>query len=159
MNTIGQSAYWNNTVILVTWDDWGGFYDHAAPPNDPVHGYFEYGFRVPLLVISPYTPAGYVSNQTHDFGSILRFVEKVFGLPFISPGANVDSRADDLSDFFNFSASPRSFSPISAPYPVSYFTSLGARQSAHPSSIVDDADADELLPNYGVKPRSVAKRP
>ena len=140
VNTIGQSAYWNNTVILVTWDDWGGFYDHVAPPNDPVRGYYEYGFRVPLLVISPYTPAATVSNVTHDFGSILRFVEKVFDLPLISPGDFSDSRSDDLSDFFNFSAPPRSFTPIAAPYPISYFLSMASRQAAHPETILGDPD-------------------
>jgi len=122
VNAVGQSEYWKDTVILVTWDDWGGWYDHVAPPIDPLYGYYEMGFRVPLLVISPYTPAGYVSNEMHSTGSILKFIETVFGLPVIPPGTYTDSRSDDLSDFFDFSAPPRAFVNISAPLGASYFT-------------------------------------
>ena len=121
VNAIGASAYWNNTVILITWDDWGGWYDHVPPPLDPQYGYYENGFRVPLLVVSAYTPAGYVSQQTHTFGSLLRFTEEAFGLPFIPPGTSPDSRSDDLMDFFNFSAPPRAFVPISAPMGPDFF--------------------------------------
>jgi phospholipase C len=123
VNAIGGSPYWSNAAILVTWDDWGGWYDHVAPPSPKGRpfGYYELGFRVPLLVISPYTPAGYISPIQHDFGSILRFVESVFGLGRIPPGNFADARADDLADFFDFKAAPRSFSPIPAPLPGSYF--------------------------------------
>ena len=76
---------------------------------------------VPLLVISPYTPAGDISPSQHDFGSILRFVEKVFGLGRIPPGNFADARADDLADFFDFSAVPRAFAPIPAPVSGRYF--------------------------------------
>src|SRR5215471_2365188 len=71
-----NSPYWANTVIIVTWDDWGGWYDHVAPykvVNDGVSwgsGYV-YGFRVPLIVISPYARPRYISHVNHDFGSIL----------------------------------------------------------------------------------------
>jgi len=87
-------GYWYDTVILVTWDDWGGYYDHVVPPNcGPLQpcGYpggtgfqYVYGFRVPLLVVGAYVkqsaqpPAsytGYISNVNHDFGSILNFIE------------------------------------------------------------------------------------
>ncbi len=124
VNAIGRSPYWNSSAILVTWDDWGGWYDHVAPPSPKGRpfGYYELGFRVPLLVISPYTPAGYVSPIQHDFGSILPFVESVFGLGLIPPGGFADTRADDLADFFDFRAAPRSFAPIPAPLPASYFT-------------------------------------
>jgi phospholipase C len=91
-------------------------------------------------VISPYTPRSYVSNVTHDFGSVLKFVEKVFGLPLIPPGDYADSRADDLSDFFNFNAAPRVFTPISAPYPVSYFLELSKAQRRNPALIGPDPD-------------------
>lgn len=140
IDTIGQSAYWNNTAILVTWDDWGGFYDHVAPPNDPLHGYYEYGFRVPLLVISPYTPAGYVSNVVHDFGSILNFVETVFNVGLIPPGTFGDAKSDNLLDFFNFNMTPRNFTYISAPYPPSYFLNQAAERRAHPHVEADDPD-------------------
>jgi phospholipase C len=121
VNAIGKSAYWDNTVILVTWDDWGGWYDHVKPPTDPKFGYYEMGFRVPLLVISPYTAAGYISNKQHDFGSILRFVETVFDLGRIPPGNFADARADDLMDFFDFSKAPRRFVPIATKVPASHF--------------------------------------
>jgi phospholipase C len=125
VNAIGGSSCWSNTAILVTWDDWGGWYDHVAPPSPKGRpfGYYEFGFRVPLLVIAPYTPAGYVSPIQHDFGSILRFTENVFGLGRIPPGDFADARADDLADFFNFKAAPRPFPPIPAPLPGSFFIS------------------------------------
>ena len=121
VNAIGESAYWDNTVIFVTWDDWGGWYDHVIPPLDPTFGYYQLGFRVPLLVISPYTPAGYVSKAQHDFGSILRFVESVHGLGRIPPGNFADARADDLMDFFDFSKPPRPFVAIPTRVPTSHF--------------------------------------
>jgi phospholipase C len=121
VNTIGQSAYWRNTVILITWDDWGGWYDHVAPPIDPKYPWYENGFRVPLVVVSPYTPAGYVSQQTHTFGSILKFIETAYGLPLIPPGLFADSRADDLSDFFDFNRSPRPFVTVPSQLPTKFF--------------------------------------
>ena len=85
VNAIGNSQYWENTAIIITWDDWGGWYDHVAPKviNDGVSwgsGYV-YGFRVPLIVVSPYAKAAYISHTTHDFGSILKFIETTFNLP------------------------------------------------------------------------------
>jgi phospholipase C len=114
VNAIGHSPYWNDTVIFVVWDDWGGWYDHVAPPISSTYGYDEYGFRVPLLVVSAYTPKGYVSQRQHDFGSILRFAEETFNLGRIPPGNLADANADDLADFFDFSQAPRSYIPIPA---------------------------------------------
>jgi phospholipase C len=121
VNAVGESAYWHNTAIFVTWDDWGGWYDHVAPPIEPTYGYYQLGFRVPLLVVSPYTPAGYVSDAQHDFGSILRFVETVFDLGRIPPGTFADARADDLMDFFDFSKPPRRFTSIGTRLPRGHF--------------------------------------
>jgi phospholipase C len=108
VNAIGESKYWKNTAIFVTWDDWGGWYDHVKPPID---NYYELGLRVPLLVISPYAKRGYVSKAQHEFGSILAFTEETFGIP---KGAlqSSDRRADDLMDAFDFAQKPRSFYPI-----------------------------------------------
>lgn len=114
VNAIGNSSYWDNTVIFVTWDDWGGLWDHV-PPLQNNTGWCEvycYGFRVPLLVISAYTPQGYVDNGVHDFGSILHFVETNFALGFIGPGGWADYHADDLSTFFT--SEPRAFVQIKA---------------------------------------------
>ena len=109
VNAIGNSPYWLHTAIIITWDDWGGWYDHVKPPS-PINSY-EYGFRVPLIVVSPYAKRGYVSKVNHDFGSILRFVETVFKLPSLG---FADARADDLSDCFDLTQTPPPFKPIAA---------------------------------------------
>jgi|SRR5579863_5056971 phospholipase C len=121
VNAVGKSQYWQNTAIIITWDDWGGWYDHVAPP--PGKNSYEYGFRVPLIVVSPYAKAGYISKQTHDFGSILKFIEGVFNLPTIDPNVGfADSYApDDLSDCFDFSQTPLVFQAISSQYNASHF--------------------------------------
>ncbi len=115
VNAIGHSPYWSNTAIFITWDDWGGFYDHVAPP---IYNSYEYGFRVPLIVVSRYAKAHYVSHETHDFGSILRFIEETFNLPSLG---YADSRADDLSDCFDFYQHPLQFHTIAAPVTAKYF--------------------------------------
>ncbi|HEV2395739.1 MAG TPA: alkaline phosphatase family protein [Candidatus Sulfotelmatobacter sp.] len=123
VNAIGNSSYWENTAIIVTWDDWGGWYDHVPPykiVNDGKSwgsGYV-YGFRVPLIVISPYARAGYISHVNHDFGSILHFVEEAFNLPSLG---YADAYADDLSDCFNFQQTPLAFQTIRAPLSASFF--------------------------------------
>jgi phospholipase C len=127
VNAVGQSQYWNNTVIFVTWDDWGGWYDHVKPP---FYNSYELGFRVPLLVIAPYAKQGYVSHVQHEFGSILKFVEETYGLPSMG---TTDARADDLADCFDFTQAPRAFTPIQAPLAAAHFI------NAPPSSgAVDD---------------------
>jgi phospholipase C len=115
VNAIGNSAYWSNTAILVTWDDWGGWYDHVAPP---IYNSYEDGFRVPLIVVSPYAKPNYVSHVTHDFGSIVKFIEGVFGLPSLG---YADARADDLSDCFDFSQTPLTFQTIPAALDGAFF--------------------------------------
>ncbi len=116
VNAIGNSPYWPNTTIIITWDDWGGWYDHVPPKviNDGVSwgsGYV-YGFRVPMLVISPYIQPGYVSHATHDFGSILKYIETNYNLPSLGVA---DAYADDLSDFFHLSNPPIPFKQITPP--------------------------------------------
>jgi phospholipase C len=115
VNAIGQSPYWVNTAVIVTWDDWGGWYDHVAPK---VINSYEYGFRVPLIVISPYAKAGYISHTTNDFGSILKFIEETFGLESLG---YADAAADDPSDCFNLSQIPLTFTTINAPLGADHF--------------------------------------
>jgi uncharacterized repeat protein (TIGR03803 family) len=115
VNAIGKSSYWGSTAIFVTWDDWGGWYDHVAPPR---YNSYELSFRVPLIVISPYAKSRYVSHRQHEFGSILKYVEETFGLPSLH---TTDERADDLSDCFDYSQAPRTFKTIPAPLPPKYF--------------------------------------
>jgi phospholipase C len=114
VNAVGQSQYWDNTVIFITWDDWGGWYDHVAPT---VINSYEYGFRVPLIVVSPFAKQGYVSHVTHDFGSILKFIEEAYNLPSLG---YADAQADDLSDCLDFHRHNR-FQKIAAPHDAKYF--------------------------------------
>jgi phospholipase C len=118
VNAIGEGSYWNNTAIIVTWDDWGGWYDHVPPR---VYNSYELGFRVPMIVISRYAKRGYVSHTNYEFGSILKFIEQTFDLGTLG---TTDVRANDLSDCFNFGAKPRAFKPIAAKYPGRYFEAL-----------------------------------
>jgi phospholipase C len=97
VNAIGTSKYWDDTAVFIAWDDWGGWYDHVPPPQLDEMGL---GFRVPLIVVSPYARHGYVSHQQHEFGSILRFTEEAFGLPSLGTR---DAISDDLLDCFDLS--------------------------------------------------------
>ena len=112
----GGKGYWNDTAIIVTWDDWGGWYDHVAPTFlPPPEGDYQYGFRVPMIFVSAYTPKGYINNVHHDFGSIVRFAEHNFG---IKEGALnfADSRSpSNLAAFYDLTKPPRPFAVIAAP--------------------------------------------
>jgi phospholipase C len=103
VNAIGNSSYWSNTAIFVTWDDWGGFYDHVSPPTIDGLGL---GPRVPLLVISPYARQGYISHQQGEFSSFVKFLEKNFSLSSLGQ-RDVLPQTSDLMDFFNFSQTPQ----------------------------------------------------
>jgi phospholipase C len=116
VNAIGRSPFWNSTVVFVVWDDWGGWYDHVAPPRLDAMGL---GPRVPLIVIAPWAKRHYVSHVQHEFGSLLKFVEKTFDLPSLE---TTDARADDLRDCFDFSQSPDAFRPIPALRQAAFFT-------------------------------------
>jgi phospholipase C len=106
VNEIGQSSFWNSTAIFITWDDWGGWYDHVPPP---VTGPVSLGIRVPVIIVSPYARQGYVSHVVHTTGSILHFAEEVFNLPSLG---EADAWSDDFSDAFNFAQTPTKFSPF-----------------------------------------------
>ena len=119
VDAVGQSPYWADTAIIVTWDDFGGWFDHVAPP---VRNSAEVGLRVPLIVISPYAKAAYISHVNHDFGSILRFIEANFGVGQIEQAVGyADSQSDDLADCFDFTQAPLAFTPIPAPLDANYF--------------------------------------
>lgn len=97
---MNNSALWNTTAVFVVWDDFGGMYDHVAPPDVDVFGL---GPRVPLLVISPYARKGHISTTPYEFSSVLKFIEERFGLPALSTR---DANANDLTDSFNFNQKP-----------------------------------------------------
>lgn len=122
VNAIGESPYWNSTAIFVLWDDWGGWYDDAVPPQLDFRGL---GIRVPCIVISPYAKHGYVAHTQYEFGSVLKTVEAIYGLPPVGPSARgfTDTRASDMLDAFDFTQAPRTFTPIPSRYPESIFTS------------------------------------
>jgi len=117
VNAIGESPAWTSTAILILWDDWGGWYDHVPPPGARRFGGL--GFRVPLLAVSPYAKAGYVSHNQYEFGSIVRFVEENWNLG--SLGTTDATSPDFVHDFFDFTQKPRAFAPIQASYSKSYF--------------------------------------
>ncbi len=100
VNAIMRSPFWASTAIFVTWDDFGGFYDHVAPPQVNQLGL---GPRVPTIVISPYARRGYVDHTPYDFTSLLRFVEERFGL---APLTARDARGPTLANSFNMAAAP-----------------------------------------------------
>ncbi|GAC1460819.1 MAG: hypothetical protein PVSMB1_11080 [Gemmatimonadaceae bacterium] len=95
-----QGPDWNSTAVFLTWDDFGGFYDHVPPP---IVDNFGFGPRVPLLIISPWVKAGYVEHNQVEFSSVLKTIEERFGL---SPLTSRDANASDLLDAFNFDQDP-----------------------------------------------------
>jgi len=197
VNAVGQACggkYWSTepTAVIVVWDDWGGWFDHIAPykvlrspnetscpqtqnnPNGWGCGY-TYGFRVPLLVVSPYTgtqgPSGiatYISGAcgaagqpscpnnvfpyVHDFGSILRFTEYNFGMPYIDESGDngyADQNAPDnqngnipLSDFFSLYPNQRTFVPITTLKDYKFFQGYYETTGAEPMGPDNDADSD-----------------
>jgi phospholipase C len=107
VNAVGRSAFWDSTAVFVIWDDWGGLYDHVPPPYEDYDGL---GFRVPMLVISPYAKQRYVSHAQYETASILRFAEDQFHLGRL---ASSDRRATSPeADCFDFSGPPRRYVPI-----------------------------------------------
>ena len=120
--------YWENTAIIVTWDDWGGWADHRPAPylsklpctSFDCPGDYQLGFRVPLMVVSAYTPAGYINNVPHDFGSVLRMVEGINHLPEGQLGFADRRATTDLSDFFPLTT-PRAYQTIPAEKDANFF--------------------------------------
>ena len=101
VDAIMRSPVWSSSAILLTWSDWGGYYDHVVPPQVDGDGY---GFRVPMIVISPYSRAGFVDHSTGDFASILKFIERLHGL---APLTTRDEKASDLMSAFDFKQAPQ----------------------------------------------------
>lgn len=115
INAVMKSPYWESCAIFLSWDDWGGFYDHVVPPRVDENGY---GLRVPSLVISPWAKKGYIDKQVLSHDAYLKFVEDVFlGGQRIDPSSDgrPDSRGTvresvpqlgDLRNDFDFSQAP-----------------------------------------------------
>ncbi len=157
INAIGQNptcasgadagqTFWKNTAIIVTWDDWGGWSDNQ--PALKVSGLpcttsncqadYQIGFRVPLVVVSAYTPQGYIDNGNYDFGSILRTIEGINGISEGTLGVADARSSTDLSNFFT--GTFRQYTPVPAVEPASFFLGQTVQQG---ESVPPDDDEDD----------------
>jgi phospholipase C len=128
VDAVGESKFWDSTAIFIMWDDWGGFFDPVPPPYEDYDGL---GFRVPLIVVSPYAKQGYVTHVQYETASVLRYIEDDFGL---APLARADSRANDpASDVFDYGQKPRRFKMIVGSKPASYWIELERRAGSLPT--------------------------
>jgi phospholipase C len=101
VHALTSSPLWSRTALVITYDEWGGFFDHVAPPVlpdvDPAHA--QAGFRVPTVVVSPFARRGYVGTNVYDHTSILKMVEWRYGLAPLTPR---DAAANNLAETFDF---------------------------------------------------------
>jgi phospholipase C len=100
INAVMQGPDWDSTAIFLTWDDFGGFYDHVPPPQVDLYGL---GPRVPMIIISPYAKPGFISKTQYEFSSVVKTIEEMFSLPSLN---GRDVTANDMMDSFNFSQTP-----------------------------------------------------
>ena len=99
--SLKRSAAWSSSALMLTYADWGGWYDHAAPKRVDAYGL---GFRVPALLVSPYARKGSIDHDPLEHASLLKFIESNWG---VAPLATRDARANDLSGAFDFQQRPR----------------------------------------------------
>ena len=133
VDAIGQSPFWDSTAVFIMWDDWGGWYDPVAPPYADYDGL---GFRVPLMIVSPYAKQGSVTHVQYETASVLRFIEDNFRLPQL---ARSDARANDpAADAFNFGQAPRPFKQVAGARPRSYWGAVERSWRGHglPKSMI-----------------------
>src|SRR5207244_10053148 len=100
VDAVVKGGLWPNTVLFITWDDWGGWVDHVEPPK--VESWtdgtqFRYGSRVGCLVLSPYAKSGYISKNLHSHVSLVKFASQIFNIPPLNQRVQA---ADDMSDCF-----------------------------------------------------------
>ncbi|MDA4112011.1 MAG: alkaline phosphatase family protein, partial [Thaumarchaeota archaeon] len=104
VNAVMNSQYWSSTAIVINEDDYGGFYDHVAPPQVDAYGE---GFRVPTLVISPWAKHGYVDHTPYEFGSFLSFIETNFNVPSLGTRDSFGVGKNNMMNSFDFSQVPQ----------------------------------------------------
>ena len=102
LNALMSGPDWKTTAVFLTWDDFGGFYDHVPPPS-PAPDQYGFGPRVPLIIISPYAKKGLISHTQYEFASVLKFIEKRFKLASLTAR---DKAANDTLDSFDFNQHP-----------------------------------------------------
>ena len=150
VNQIMESPYWLSTAIVITWDDYGGFYDHVAPPQIDQSGL---GFRVPALVISPWAKHGFIDPTQYEFGSMLALAEHTFNVPSLHAE---DAISNDMNDSFDFNQSPQAtlIEPANfvAPAPVITPTPTPITTPLHPPT-----SSPTFHPTY--PPSSVTRTP
>lgn len=117
VNSVMKGSDWKSTAIFISWDDWGGFYDHVPPPSVDEYGY---GIRVPGLVIGPYVKKGFIDHNTYSFESWLKIMEERFGVRSMTAR---DRDAKDMLAAFDFNMKPREplileATTTGSPYPV-----------------------------------------
>ena len=152
VDALEQSPEWNSTVLFLSWDEYGGFYDHVAPPHLDADGD---GFRVPLIAVGPWVGLGYIDHAQMDFDSVLHLMEARFGLACLGPR---DCNAKLPLALFNFNRTARApiqiFPYGAGQYPMPLQSSgklpyYGPRQGAAP---IRYADPPDLPVNSGGAP-------
>jgi phospholipase C len=137
VNAIGKSQFWDSTAIFIIWDDWGGWFDPQQPVFEDYDGL---GFRVPMIIVSPYAKQSSVTHVQYETSSVLRYIEDNFGLPQLAPS---DKRANDPAldpAAFDYSQSPRQFKKIPGGKPASYWLRLEEEPHGYgkPAGIIGD---------------------
>jgi phospholipase C len=137
VNAVGESKFWDSTAVFVMWDDWGGWFDPVKPVYEDYDGL---GFRVPLIMISPYAKRSRVTHVQYETGSVLKFMEDTFGL---APLAAADARANDPANdanAFDYSQKPRKFKKFAGSKPSEYWImqERSPRWRGKPKAIIGD---------------------
>jgi phospholipase C len=154
---LAKSKQWDNSLMVVTYDEHGGFFDHVPPPTAPderaADGFNQLGFRVPTIILGPYAKKNYVSSVVHDHTSVLKHIENMFGL---APLTMRDAAANDLSDAIDMDrlAAGVPDAPITLPtvtVDTSTFDPLCLMSDFKPSDI-------ELAADRGVIPPELDRR-
>jgi phospholipase C len=149
LNALMQGPDWNSTAVFLTWDDFGGFYDHVPVPQPDVYGF---GPRVPMLIISPYAIPGHISHTLYEFSSVLKFAEETFGL---QPLTERDTSANDMQDSFDYSQTPNPALILTQRNcPVASTSSLNF--GSQPLSVASPAITVKLT-NWGTSAMSLGK--
>lgn len=127
VNAVGKSRFWKTSAIFIMWDDPGGWFDPVKPPFKDYDGL---GFRVPLIVISPYAKQGYVTHVQYETASVLRFMEDTFGLGQLNAS---DKRSNDfVGDALDYSQPPRQFKKFAGAMPRAYWTKVERADAGPP---------------------------